>query len=1020
MKFIFSAIFLFVFCSAIGQAGTTFWFAVPEVSQNGGTNLDRPIFLRLTAFGAAATVTISQPAGGGMPTQVVPVPANGTVSVNLTTWLAMLENTPANTVLNYGILIQSTAPISAYYDVVSGACLCNPEDFILKGANALGTDFWIPGQKLLDNDLAYVPGPTNSFDIVATQNGTNVTITPSNNIIGHAAGVPFTITLNMGQTYSATASSNLAANHLLGSRVTSNKPIAITEKDDLLNFVSSTTGVPGQDLIGDQIVPVNILGTEYIPMYGNLSPPSDQLFITATQNATTVSVNGTYMATINAGQTYQMTAIVPSCFIQTSLPVYVYQLSGIASEVGSALLPQINCTGSTSVSFNQSSTINFQLNLLVKSAGIGNFLVNGVAGVITAASFTPVTATGGVWYSAQVTLPVSSYPIGSVLTVSNTSDLFQLGFLSSSGGGASFGYFSNYGGIAPNPAAQPDFCVGDTVKLFSDSIATATYSWSGPNGFTSTARTPFIPGAGALDSGIYKVIVGTPLGCVDSGSITVAVHPYPQVHLGNDTLICSGLPLLLQPVSPIYGGIKWLWSNTDTFAATTVTATGTYWLRASNNGCVAFDTIKVRMEPGMSPNFSFVVHNSCTSSAVDFTNLLTGSDSYLWDFGDGTARDTSRLSVSHVYSVQGVYNVKLTRFSGICERDSTIQIDTRHIIHADFMPTPDTICAGESTTLVDASAPASALNSYGWKFGDGSVDNTIGSPVHLFPNPGFFPVSLVIADTLGCKDSVTKGVYVLHLVINSFHDTTLCVSQPFEMMNRVIVEPNIALQDSFIYSWMPGDHLSDITQQIPYYSGLGLTTYTLTATLNRFHCAAFDNITIHSVPGVPLVNVTTNQTIPYGGSVQLNADSAVYYQWRPNDGSLNNANISNPVAKPTVTTIYTVHGYDGNGCADSAFVTIYIDSNMAECIPSAFTPNGDGLNDFFRPACEKFQHLVDFRIFNRWGKQVFYSNSFGSGWDGNLNGEPQDMGVYYYVITVAKPGGSGEDKIYKGDVTLVR
>src|SRR5205807_1294310 len=112
------------------------------------------------------------------------------------------------------------------------------------------------------NDPGYTPTPYNAFDIVATQNGTVVTITPAQNVVGHAAGVPYTVSLNKGQTYSATATSTLAANHLVGSRVTSNLPIAITEKDDLLGFTS--LGVYGADLIGDQIVPTNICGTEYI------------------------------------------------------------------------------------------------------------------------------------------------------------------------------------------------------------------------------------------------------------------------------------------------------------------------------------------------------------------------------------------------------------------------------------------------------------------------------------------------------------------------------------------------------------------------------------------------------------------------------------------------------------------------------------------------------------------------------------------------------------------------------------
>jgi gliding motility-associated-like protein len=996
---------------AHAQIGTTFWFAVPEVSQTGASNLDRPMYFRMTAFSAAATVTISQPAGGGMPTQVIAIPANSTVSLDVTPWIAVLENSPPNSVLNYGILISSTAPITAYYDVVSGACLCNPEDFVLKGNNALGTDFWIPGQNVLNNDLGYSPSPRNAFDIVATQNGTLVTITPAQDIVGHLAGIPFNISLNAGQTYSATAIGNLGPDHLVGSRVTSNKPIAITEKDDLLDYFSGGTG--GADLIGDQIVPVNVLGTEYIPMYGNLSiPMGDQVFITATQNLTTITVNGTYVSTINAGQTYQVSAVVPSCYIQTSFPVYVYQLSGIGSEVGSALLPHIKCTGSPEVSFNQSSTINFKLNLLVRSSGVGNFLVNGAAGVITAAAFTPVTATGSAWYSAQVTMPVASYPIGSVLRVSNTTDLFQLGFLSSGppNSGASFGYFSNYGGISPNPTGTPSLCVGDTIHLFSDTISNAAYLWTGPGGFTSTLQNPFIPVASVADSGIYSVIVTTP-GCIDSDNTLISVYSFPIVNLGPDTMACDGIPITLQAVNAVPGGAAYLWNTAANTPSIVAAISGTYWLKITNNGCAAADSIDINFKPSPSVSIGNDV-TFCAGDSAVFFSAQPADYHYLWSTG-------SNATSIHVFAA-GTYWLSVTTDDG-CMRSDTVNIFINPV-HAGFDAIDDTICAGGTISFADLSTPAGTFSAYSWKFGDGTSDVTIGSPSHAYPAAGEYPVTLTITDTLGCKDSVAKNVYALEVKINSFLDTTLCVSQPFAMTNKVILTPNIAITDSdYSYQWLPANNITATNIKTPYYSGLGLTTYTLVATLKKApYCFATDTMRIHSVLSVLLANVTADQTIAFGSSIHLNADSEVYYVWKPNDGSLSDPNINNPVAKPDVTTIYTVYGFDGYGCVDSAFVTISIDSGTAECIPSAFSPNRDGLNDIFRPACQKFQRLVDFRIFNRWGRQVFYSANYKNGWDGTLDGEPQDMGVYYYVITVARPGDKGDNVIYKGDVTLIR
>ncbi len=658
-----SGLFCFSFFYTNAQQDVLFWFAAPEISQTGGSNLDRPIFLRMTAFATAASVTISQPAGGGFPTTVVAIPANSTVSLDMTPWIDFLENKPPNTILNFGLKIQSTTPISAYYHVVSGSCLCNPEHFVLKGNNALGTDFWIPGQNILDNSLSYTPTPHNAFDIVATQNGTTVNITPSRDIVGHLAGITFSVVLNAGQTYSATAAGTVAAQHLQGSRVTSDKPIAITEKDDLLGFTS--LGVFGADLIGDQIVPVNVLGKEYIPMYGNLTAPGDQLFITATAPATTITVNGVYVTTIGVGATYQMTALAPSCYIQTSSPVYIYQLSGIHSEVGSALLPQINCTGSNSVSIQQSATIDFKLNLLVKTVGTGGFLVNGAAGVITPGMFTVVPATGGVWSSAQVTLPVSSYPIGSVLKVDNPTNLFQMGYLSSGpvGSGASFGYFSNYGGINPNPVTTtPSVCVGDSIKLFSDTFNSVTnYFWTGPGGYTSTLRNPVIPGSGTVDSGVYQVLIVTP-GCRDSALVAIAVHPYPAVNLGNDTLICGTASITLQDLDPVYASDTYLWSTTATTSTISVSTSGTYWLKVTNAGCTKSDTIDVAIVPLVNPVVAPISY--CQNAAsVPLTAIGT---SLLW-YSSATGGIGSPTAPTPVTTIPGTTTYYVTSSSGPCE-----------------------------------------------------------------------------------------------------------------------------------------------------------------------------------------------------------------------------------------------------------------------------------------------------------------------------------------------------------------
>src|SRR6187549_534752 len=93
------------------QTDTLFWFAAPEIT-SGGQSLDRPILLRITAYSKASIVTISQPANPAFLLKSI-VPKDSLVSFDLTQWIDSIENKPANTILNFGIEIQATEPISA-------------------------------------------------------------------------------------------------------------------------------------------------------------------------------------------------------------------------------------------------------------------------------------------------------------------------------------------------------------------------------------------------------------------------------------------------------------------------------------------------------------------------------------------------------------------------------------------------------------------------------------------------------------------------------------------------------------------------------------------------------------------------------------------------------------------------------------------------------------------------------------------------------------------------------------------
>jgi gliding motility-associated-like protein len=503
--------------SAFAQIDTEFWFAAPDISAS--TGLDRPAFLRIASFKDAGTVTISQPAGGGLPTQVINLPANSSASIDLTAWLNAIECTPGNTVQNKGIRIVSTAQISVYYEVNHTSR--NPELFVLKGKNALGNNFYISSQNVGSNTSAHTPLPYSSFNIVAAEDNTTVTITPAKNIIGHAAGVPYTITLNRGQTYAAIATSQAAIDHLGGSKVTSTKPVAITLADDL----ATSPGYACADLIGDQTIPTNVIGTEYVARKGYLLGTQEKVYITATANGTILSQDGIVVATLNEGQSFQANLSNLSTYLQASNPVYVYQISGIGCELGGAILPPVKCTGSLAATYTRSSSRSNYLNVLVRAGGESFFKVNGNNSVIRPTDFSPVPGTANQWLAASILLSNSISALDSPVTITNSRTFFHLGVLiGNDREGTAFGFFSSFNNNYANASTTTPFiCDGGKIALFADTLLTATYQWEGPNGFSSNQQNPVINNATTAGAGKYYLTVSLP-GCGNQlDSVTIGI-----------------------------------------------------------------------------------------------------------------------------------------------------------------------------------------------------------------------------------------------------------------------------------------------------------------------------------------------------------------------------------------------------------------------------------------------------------------------------------------------------------------
>jgi gliding motility-associated-like protein len=119
------------------------------------------------------------------------------------------------------------------------------------------------------------------------------------------------------------------------------------------------------------------------------------------------------------------------------------------------------------------------------------------------------------------------------------------------------------------------------------------------------------------------------------------------------------------------------------------------------------------------------------------------------------------------------------------------------------------------------------------------------------------------------------------------------------------------------------------------------------------------------------------------------------------------------------TTAFTVHIVDDVGCADTTYtIAITVRKEFSIDVAGSFTPNGDGINDVVYAKGWGIRKLLEFKIFNRWGNQVFSTDDITQGWDGSFNGQIQPVDAYVYEVKIESWDNLIRTK--KGTIVLIR
>lgn len=351
------------------------------------------------------------------------------------------------------------------------------------------------------------------------------------------------------------------------------------------------------------------------------------------------------------------------------------------------------------------------------------------------------------------------------------------------------------------------------------------------------------------------------------------------------------------------------------------------WSNTNNSTNCNLAVFKFNMDTIIASAFSTTVSPFCTLPAtVDFDNLSTNADTFIWDFGDGTPTSTDP-NPSHNYAASGTYTVTLIAIdTNYCNDPDTLQL-TIFIPEPFSLTTPpgDTLCIGESSSY-----SISTTGTFTWTPSTGVSDPTSGV-VTLSPivSTNYMAIGTNVD---GCSDTVEIYIHVHVPPVADFNLVfdTCNIPATFTFTN--------SSTESINFFWDFGDGFtSTATNPNHVYSTPGNYTITLIA-YDMHGCGFHDTITKPVYIPAPLViTVTGDNQICLGESTQMTVTGGATFTWTPS-GTLDNGTIFNPIATPGTTTTYTVVAVDTNGCADTMTFPITVIQPPTAAFTANFTP----------------------------------------------------------------------------------
>ncbi|MGZ3864547.1 MAG: PKD domain-containing protein [Bacteroidia bacterium] len=355
----------------------------------------------------------------------------------------------------------------------------------------------------------------------------------------------------------------------------------------------------------------------------------------------------------------------------------------------------------------------------------------------------------------------------------------------------------------PNPTigSNSPVCVNQTLNL--NSGGGTGYSWSGPNGFASSAQNPTITGVSTAAAGTYTVTVTDANGCVNSTTIATVINPLPIVTVAGST-VCLNNTISLSA----NGGVGYSWSGPGGYSSNsqnptipnaTLANAGSYVATVTDaNNCVNANVAQVVVN-----NLPTVTANSGAICVGSITTLTaSGAVNYAWSPTTGLSASVG-TTVNASPATTTPYTVTGTDANG-CQSSGTLTVTVNPIPPVSISPQNSSGCAPVCTSFSNTAASSGNCS---WNFGDGTT-STSCNPNHCFTGQGTFSSVLTLTDANGCVNTATATVVVFPNPAADFYANP----QP-----TTILDPNIQFTNASSgavitsYTWTLNDPNHTVT-----------------------------------------------------------------------------------------------------------------------------------------------------------------------------------------------------------------